>query len=118
MRLGLDRIYWTPLLIAAALGAGLARMVVQTPGQVRVGNELEIGAYVGGVLGGALMPWIVGVLVAYFYWMGCKFRRSTDFMMEEFPPRQRRLLHAVVLFIVVLMLIETAIDAAVKRGLL
>ncbi len=112
MSLGFDRILWTPILILAALLAGLARMIVRTPGQVQLDGQLATGAYLGGVLGGALMPWVAGILIAYGYWMWSKAHRNADFMRETFPPRQKRVMHLVVLFFILLMLLEAAGVAA------
>lgn len=118
MSFGLDRFFWTPLLVVAALLAGWARMILRTPGQVQMGSELAAGAYLGGVLGSALMPWAAGVLAAYGYWLWNKPRHKADYMREVFPGRQRRLLHLVVLFFVLLMLLEAFVRAAFRLGLL
>ncbi|GAB5467037.1 MAG: hypothetical protein Kilf2KO_00670 [Rhodospirillales bacterium] len=117
MSLSLDRKIWTPLLILGALLAGLARMIVRTPGQVQLDGQLASGAYLGGILGGALMPWVIGLLVAYGYWLWSKARRTADFMQSEFPPRRRRLMHRVVGFFVLLVFLEAIGLAALRLGL-
>ncbi len=116
--LHLDRRYWTPLLILAALLAGWLRMLVRTPGQVQMDGQLASGAYIGGILGGALMPWAVALLVAYGHWLLAKSRKSKDYMKTAFPPRQRRLMHAVVIFLILLMGLEAVGVAAVRLGLI
>jgi len=118
MSLGLDRIVWTPILIVAALLAGWARMIMRTPGQVQVDGELAAAAYLGGVLGGALMPWAAGAIAAYGFWAWSKARRSRDYMRDVFPGRQKRILHAVVIFFTLLMLLEAFGRAAVRLGFL
>ncbi|MEO1193182.1 MAG: hypothetical protein AAFY02_15575 [Pseudomonadota bacterium] len=118
MTLGLERKIWTPLLILAALLAGLARMIVRTPGQVQVDGQLATGAYVGGVLGGALLPWVVGLVAAYGYWVVAKSRRSADYMETEFAPRQRLFMHRIVGFLILLMLLEALGVAALRLGVL
>ncbi len=116
--LRLERRLWTPILILAALVAGWLRMLVRTPGQVQMDGQLASGAYLGGILGGALMPWAIALILAYAYWIYSKSRRPRAYMQEVFPQRQRRLLHAVVLFLVLLMALEACGLAAVRLGLL
>ncbi|MEQ8652038.1 MAG: hypothetical protein RIC87_06200 [Kiloniellales bacterium] len=116
--LHLDRRIWTAILILAALVAGLLRMIVRTPGQVQLDGQLASGAYIGGVLGGALMPWVIALIAAYGYWLWEKSRRTADYMRESFRPKQRRLMHRIVLFIVLLMVVEACGMAAVRLGLI
>ncbi len=115
--LHLDRRIWTPILIAAALVVGWLRMLVRTPGQVQLDGQLASGAYIGGILGGALMPWAVALIAAYAYWLWQKPRRSSDYMRDSFRPDQRRLMHRIVLFLVLLMGLEACGVAAVRLGL-
>ncbi len=93
-------------------------MIVRTPGQVQLDGQLATGAYLGGLLGGALMPWVAGIVAAYGYWIWSKAHRSADFMRETFPPRRNRLMHLVVAFFILLMLLEAVGVAAVRLGLL
>ncbi len=116
--LHLDRLIWTPVLILAALITGWLRMIVRTPGQVQVDGQLASGAYIGGILGGALMPWAIALIVAYGFWLWEKARRSSDYMRESFRPVQRRLMHRIVLFLVLLMGLEACGSAAVRLGLI
>lgn len=115
--LRLERRIWTPLLIVAALFVGWLRMLVRTPGQVQLDGQLASGAYIGGTLGGALMPWAVALIAAYGYWLWEKSRRSSDYMSEAFRPNQRRFMHRIVLFLVLLMGLEACGVAAVRLGL-
>ncbi len=116
--LNLDRRIWAPILILAALLAGWLRMLVRTPEQVQLEGQLVSGAYIGGILGGALMPWAIALLAVYFQWLWAKSRKSKDYMREEFPVRRQLLLHRIVVFFVLLMGLETCGVAALRLGLL
>ncbi len=105
MRLRLDRSVWTPLLLLLAIGLGLARMWL-IAGGVKADSELEGGAFFGGVLGSALMPWAAGALAAYIHWFLNKTRRDRDYMVKVYPGRRRVVLHATVLIVCGLMALE------------
>lgn len=116
MPLRLERGWWTPLLLVAAGALGLARMLVLTPGGVRSENQLEAAAFFGGVLGGALFPWAAAALVAYGHWFWHKTRRDRDFMARVYPYRRRRVVHATVLLLLLLMASEIAWHAIGGTG--
>ncbi len=116
--LHLERRIWTPILIVAALFAGWLRMLVRTPGQVQVDGQLASGAYFGGILGSALLPWVVALIASYGYWIWAKASKSRDFMDREFRPKQRRLMHGIVLFLVLLMGLHACSVVAVRLGLI
>jgi len=102
----LQRSYWTPLLLLAAGAIGVARTWLVTPGGLRSGNELEAGAFFGGVLGAALLPWAAGALAAYIHWFWNKTRRDRDYMNRVYPYRRRAVLHGTVLLVLLLMASE------------
>ncbi len=106
MALRLDRSFWTPLLLLAAGLLGFARMAAVTPGGPQVDSQLEAGAFLGGVLGGALLPWAAGALVAYVHWFFNKTRRDRAYMTKVYPYRRRVVLHATVLLLCVMMALE------------
>lgn len=104
--LQLDRYRWTPVLILAAIGLGFARMWLKAPAGAAFDSQLEAGAFLGGVLGSALMPWAGGALAAYIHWFLCKTRRDRAFMTQAYPTRRRVVLHATVLILCLLMASE------------
>lgn len=108
LRASLERSFWTPLLLVAAAALGFARMYVMTPGGLRAGSELEAGAFFGGALGAALLPWAAGVLAAYGHWFWNKTRRDRDYMLRVYPYRRRAVLHGTVLIVLLLMASELA----------
>lgn len=116
MALRLDRSFWTPLLLAAALAMGVARTFVLHREGLAVDGELAIAAEVGAVLGTALFPWALGALVAYGHWLWCQFRRDREYMTRLYPYRRRVLMHGTVLLALVLMASELIWRAAISYG--
>ena len=116
MALRLDRSFWTPVLLVAALAIGAARSFVLHREGLLVGGELAIAAEVGAVLGTALLPWALGALVAYAHWFWCQFRRDRAYMTTVYPHRRRALLHTTVLLALVLMASELIWRAAISYG--
>jgi len=104
--LRLDRSFWTPLLILATLAIAAWRMLLEAPAGALGNSTHESAAFAGGVLGGMLLPWAFGVLVAYGHWVWNKSRRDRDYMMTVYPYRRRVVLHATVLAVCALMLLE------------
>ncbi|MBC6404696.1 MAG: hypothetical protein GDA41_03035 [Rhodospirillales bacterium] len=115
---GLDRRIWTPILIVGSLLAGWARMIVITPGQMQMDGQLANATYLFGIFGSALMPWAIGLIALYAYWLWCKARRSANFMRSDFPRHSRRVVHRMVLFLVLLMGLEALADAALRLDLI
>lgn len=107
MRLGLDRRYWTPLLVILSLLLGFLRIRF-VAGGVKTGSELEGAAFFGGMLGGALMPWAAGALAAYGHWIANKARRDRDYMAKVYPARRRAVVHGTVLVLCLFMALELA----------
>lgn len=104
--LRLDRSFWTPLLVVLSLAVAIWRMRLLSPPGVAGSSTHETAAFAGGVVGGLLFPWAVGVLVAYGHWVWNKARRDRDYMMKAYPFRRRVVLHGTVLAIVLLMALE------------
>lgn len=116
MALRLDRGFWTPLLLFAALAMGVARAFVLHREGLAVDGELAIAAEVGAVLGAALFPWALGALIAYGHWLWCQFRRDRAYMTTLYPARRRVLVHGTVLLALVLMASELIWRVAIGYG--
>lgn len=114
--LHLDRHRWTPALILAAVALGFARMWIVSPGGAALDSQLEGGAFLGGVLGSALMPWAGGALAAYAHWFWCKLHRDRAYMTQVYPVRRRRVLHATVLILCLLMASEVLWRLALRAA--
>lgn len=95
------------LLVPLSLAGGYLRMVLTTPGGQHLDNLHEAGAFLGGVVGGALMPWAFGGLVMYGHWLWWKARASADSMRQDYPSRRQLFLNGAVLILVLVMLLES-----------
>ena len=104
--LGLERSFWTPLLLLLTGLFAVLRAELLLPAGTSVDSELELGAYLGSLLGAWLMPWAFAALVAYGHWFWNKTRRDRQYMAMVYPYRRRAVLHGAVLLILLLMASE------------
>lgn len=105
---------FTLILLPLSLAASYLRMVLTTPGGQRLGNLHEAGAFLGGVVGGALMPWAFGGLVMYGHWLWWKARASAEAMRQDYLPRRQLVLNSTVLILALIMLLESLLRTAAK----